>query len=308
MMKDSSNLADLTVIILTYNEEIHIERCIYSVLPLTKSIIVVDSFSTDKTVEIAQALGAETIKHEFINQAEQMNWSLNNLPINSKWVMRLDADEYLEPKLQEELQDLLKTLPEEIEGVYLKRKVIYAGKWIRFGGFYPHILLRLWRNGKACCESRWMDEHMVLAPGAKTITARHDFVDDNLKGITFWTNKHNQYASREAYELLNQKYCFSPCDNQLLVNDDPQAKLKRQIKLGIYAKLPKGGRAFLYFLYRYIIRLGFLDGARGFEWHFLQAFWYRMLVDLKIAELEKESGGDVNELIRLLREKHGLKI
>lgn len=307
-MKISSTLTDLTAIILTYNEEIHIQRCLSAVIPLTNCIFIVDSFSTDKTIEFAQKFGAHTIQHEFVNQAEQMNWALNNLPISSKWVMRLDADEYLEPKLQEELQVLLSSLPEEIKGIYLKRKVIYAGKWIRFGGFYPHILLRLWRNGEARCESRWMDEHIVLTPNSKTIIAKNDFVDDNHKGITFWIAKHNQYASREAVDLLNQKYHFLPIDNQLFNTDNPQAKFRRKIKTEIYSKIPKGLRAFLYFFYRYFIRFGFLDGARGFEWHFMQAFWYRLLVDLKIAELERESGGDIEKLKLLIHEKHGLKI
>lgn len=301
-------IKSLSAVILTYNEAIHIERCVKSLSNLAKEIFVVDSFSSDKTVEIAEALGAKVVKHEFVNQAQQFNWALENLPIQTEWVMRMDADEYLEPALQEELSEMLANLPAEITGIYLKRKVFYAGKWIRYGGFYPHILLRIWRRGSGRCEQRWMDEHIVLEPGAKTITAKNDFVDDNHKGMTFWIAKHNQYASREAVDMLNQKYGLFPADNQLLSQDDPQAKRKRKIKFGFYSKLPKDLRAFLYFLYRYILRFGFLDGPRGFEWHFMQGFWYRLLVDIKIAEIEKESGGNIEEIKRILVEKHGLKI
>jgi glycosyltransferase involved in cell wall biosynthesis len=296
------------VIILTYNEAIHIERCIKSLLRLSKEIFIVDSFSTDNTTQIAESLGAKIVQHEFINYSSQFNWALENLPLQTEWVMRMDADEYLEPSLQKELKDTLADLPADVTGIYLKRKVFYASKWIRYGGFYPHILMRIWRNGSGQCEQRWMDEHLVLKPGAKTITAKNDIVDDNHKGMTFWIAKHNQYASREAVDMLNQKYGLFPVDNQLLDQDDPQAKLKRKIKSRFYSKLPKDLRAFLYFLYRYVLRFGFLDGPRGFEWHFMQAFWYRLLVDIKITELEKESGGNVEKLKTLIRDKHGLII
>ena len=153
-----------------------------------------------------------------------------------------------------------------------------------------------------------MDEHIVLSPGARFVTARGHLVDDNLKGITFWINKHNRYASREAVDLLNTKYPLLDRDEALQVVDDPQAKRKRRIKEKGYARLPVGLRAGLYFIYRYFVCLGFLDGYKGFIWHFMQGFWYRLLVDLKILEIEARSAGEVEKMKEILRKEHGLDL
>jgi hypothetical protein len=222
--------------------------------------------------------------------------------------MRMDADEYLEPEAQEELRERLATVPEEVSGVYVKRKVFFEGQWIRHGGFYPHILLRLWRAPMGRIEQRWMDEHIVLPPGSKTIMLKAHLVDDNLKGLTFWTDKHNRYASREAADLLGSKYHLFEMDDSLKGMDDPQAKRKRVIKERVYSKLPPGLRAFLYFLYRYFLLLGFLDGRKGFSWHFMQAFWYRLLVDMKIMEIEERSQGDIAKMRQVLRDEHGVSL
>lgn len=298
----------LTVIILTYNESLHIKRCIQSLQPIAEKIFVVDSFSTDDTVSIARSLGAEVVQRPWKNYADQFQWAIEHCGAKEGWLMRMDADEYLEPDLQEELPHLLASLPADVTGVYLKRKVFFYGKWIRHGGFYPQVLLRLWRVGTGRIEQRWMDEHIVLPPGAKTVVAKGHLVDDNRKGITFWIDKHNRYASREAVDILNLKYPLLPRDDALKQVEDRQARRKRLLKEKLYARLPVGLRAGLYFLYRYVLRLGFLDGGKGFIWHFLQGFWYRLLVDVKIMELEERSGGDVDELRCLLRAQHGLDV
>ena len=304
----NNTVSDLTTIILTFNEELHIERCIRSIKPVTNRIIIVDSFSTDNTLNIASSLGVEVVKHHFFNYATQFNWALDNLTLNSEWVMRFDADEYMEIELQNELQHILANIDESINGIYFKRKVFFNSKWIRYGGIYPQTLLRIWRTGLGHCEQRWADEHIVLSPGSSTIITKGHIIDDNHKGITFWIEKHNKYASREAVDLLNLKYALFIKDDTLFANADRQAKYKRWIKEKIYARLPLGTRAFLYFIYRYFLRLGFLDGSKGFTWHFLQGYWYRMLVDLKIRELEERSGGDIEKLKQLLRDQHGLNI
>lgn len=299
---------DITVIILTYNEEKHIDRCIHSISDTAKEIFIVDSFSSDQTVEIAKSLGASVWQREFVNHAEQFNWALDNLPIQTEWVMRLDADEYLEPQLVAEIKQVLPQLSDDVHGVYLKRKVLFMGKWIRFGGFYPHILLRIWRRGRARSEQRWMDEHIMVQPGSKTINLRQNMVDDNHKGITFWINKHNSYATREMVEMLNEKYSLLPHDDSIYHIETSQAKTKRVLKSRYYAHIPLGLRSFIYFIYRYILRFGFLDGARGFVWHFLQGFWYRLLVDIKIAEVENRCQGDVELLKQVLEEEYGISL
>lgn len=298
----------LTVVILTHNEEIHIERCIRSLLPIASKIFIVDSFSTDRTVEIAQSLGAVVEQRKWKNYADQFQWGLDNCGAESEWVMRMDADEYLEPGLQHELVRILPNMSVETGGIYIRRKVFFYGKWIRHGGFYPHTLMRIWRNGKGRIEQRWMDEHIVLPPEAKTIMVKEHLVDDNLKGITFWINKHNSYASREMVDLLNNKYALLEKDESLKTVDDPQAKWKRLMKDKVYSRLPVGLRAAVYFFYRYFFRLGFLDGSKGFLWHFMQGFWYRLLVDIKIMEMEERCGGDVEKMKLVLREEHGIKL
>ena len=301
-------MSNLTAILLTYNESLHIERCLRSLTKVTEKVFIVDSFSTDDTVIIARDFGAKIVQRAWINYADQFQWGLDHCDANTEWLMRVDADEYLESDLQIEISTLLGSLSSDVDGVYIKRKVLFYQKWIRYGGFYPQVLLRIWRAGKGRIEQRWMDEHIVLLPGSKTIQAKGHLVDDNLKGITFWIDKHNRYASREAVDILNLKYTLFPRDTALQEVDDPQAKNRRVLKEKVYSRLPIGLRAFYYFIYRYILRLGFLDGVKGFIWHFMQAFWYRLLVDVKIMELEEQSEGDIEKMKRLLREQHGLKI
>lgn len=296
----------LVVVILTHNEAIHIERCIRSLLPVASRIFIVDSFSTDRTVEIAESLGAVVVQRKWKNYADQFQWGLDNCGADGGWVMRMDADEYLEPGLQIELPKVLATLPEDVAGIYIRRKVFFYSQWIRHGGFYPHTLLRAWRQGLGRIEQRWMDEHIVLPPGAKTVMVKEHLVDDNLKGITFWINKHNSYASREMVDLLNNKYSLFPRDEQITETEDPQAKWKRLMKDRVYSRLPIGLRAGLYFFYRYVLRLGFLDGGKGFLWHFMQGFWYRLLVDIKIMEIEEKCQGDVEKIKQVLQQEHGI--
>lgn len=300
--------SSISVIILTHNEEIHIGRCIESLKSIAKNIFVVDSFSTDSTVEIAESLGARVFQHAWKNYADQFQCGLDNCPINTGWVMRMDADEYLEPALQKEIQKRLPSISSDVDGIYLKRKVLFYGQWIRYGGFYPQILLRIWRTGKGRIEQRWMDEHIVLPDGSKTIQFDHDLVDENIKGITFWVDKHNSYATREMVDLMNNKYALFSKDEAVKSFDDPQAKRKRILKDNVYSKLPLGLRSVIYFLYRYIFKLGILDGAKGFVFHVMQGLWYRLLVDVKIMEVESKSKGDVAVLRQILRDEYGIKL
>jgi glycosyltransferase involved in cell wall biosynthesis len=302
-------MINISVIVLTFGEEKHIQRCISSLASVATRVIVVDSYSTDKTIEIAKLNNAEVVQRKWKNYADQFQWGLDQANVKFGWVMRMDADEYLEPDLQREIQETLPTLSEDVIGVYLKRKVFFQEQWIRHGGFYPHTLLRIWRAGIGRIEQRWMDEHIILPPNAKTITLKGHLVDDNLKGVTFWTDKHNRYASREMADILIQKYYPGYGDHALReMNADPQARWKRILKDDIYAKLPVGFRAALYFFYRYFLKLGFLDGRKGFIWHFLQGFWYRLLVDVKVMEVEAQAQSDPHKIKSILLNEYGIEI
>jgi glycosyltransferase involved in cell wall biosynthesis len=279
---------NICIVILTFNEELNIEKCLTQALKITNNIYIVDSYSTDLTLDICKKFGCTIHQNKFVNQAQQLNWAIKNIEFTNEWVLRLDADEYFMPELISEMHSKLDSLNNEICGIFFRRKVYFMDKWIKHGGYYPTLILRAWRNKKAICEERWMDEHMKLLEG-QSITFENDFVDDNKKNLHWWINKHNSYATREAIEQLNSKYNF--LSYQLVVPDlfGTQEQKKRWLKEKIYNTLPLGVKPFIYFFYRYVIKLGFLDGFRGFIFHVLQGFWYRFLVDAKVYEIEKKS-------------------
>ncbi|MDR3571717.1 MAG: glycosyltransferase family 2 protein [Candidatus Pacebacteria bacterium] len=204
-MTKSASGATLATIVLTYNEEIHVVRCMESIRKFCNETFVIDSLSTDRTAALAQGLSAQVVEHSFVTQSQQFQWALDNLPIESEWVMRLDADETLTPELIEEIRRRLPGLPRDVTGVNLKRRHIFLGRWIKHGGRYPLTLLRIWRKGAARIERRWMDEHMVLLHG-RAVTFEHDFSDHNLNDLTFFIDKHNRYATREAIDVLMKRY------------------------------------------------------------------------------------------------------
>ena len=279
--------AVISCIILTYNEEKHIERCIHKARELTDQVWIIDSGSNDKTRQIAESCGAKVIQNPWPgNQADQFNWALENLPIHTEWVLRLDADEYLLPELVSEIKSKIDSLPEDITGIFLKRRVIFLEKWIRFGGYYPTYLLRLWKHKAGKYEAKLMDEHVKLDYG-KTTKFSNDFVDHNLNDLSWWIQKHNHYSDRECDEIMKSKHKADSIKKSSIAR--AQAERKRWYKENIYLKLPLFIRAFLYFIYRYIFQFGFLDGRQGLIWHFLQGFWYRFLVDAKIFEIKKRN-------------------
>jgi len=295
---------NLTILVLTFNEEKHIERCLHSAFQIARQVFVIDSFSTDQTVTLAKSLGAGVEQHEFKNHATQLAWALKNLPINTEWVMRVDADEMITPALAEEIRSRLRTAPSGVDGFLVSLYVRFKGSLIRHGG-YPQWQLRIWRRGKAEIEQRWMDEHMVVKGGGRVEHLKGEYIDDNLNNVTWWTNKHNGYSTREAIDLLNRKYEFLPNvtkDGELT----DQARRKRWLKGNVYVHLPLGLRAFLYFTYRMIIRLGFLDGKRGFTFHFLQGFWYRFLVDVKVREVERRITAEKVDCAEAIRREFGI--
>jgi len=300
-------MLDLSVIILTYNEEIHLQRCIENIKPIAKDIFVVDSFSNDKTIEIAEKLGTEVFQNKWPgNQAEQFNWVLQNIPIQTKWVLRLDADEYLTEELVTELKQRLAELPEHISGVLFKRRHIFLGKWVK-RGTYPVKLLRLFQTGKGVCEQRLMDEHIQLTEG-DAVEFASDFVDHNLNNLDWWTSKHIGYAIREAIDLLDIELgILGNAQAGEKKNLGKQAENKRSTKHK-YAKQPLFFRSFAYFIYRYIFKLGFTEGKEGFLWHFLQGWWYRTLVDAKIFEIKKACGSDKKKILKYIKDNYNISV
>jgi glycosyltransferase involved in cell wall biosynthesis len=289
----------LTVVILTKDEELHIERAIRSVWGIATRIFVADSGSTDRTVEIATGLGAEVRFNPWRNYATQFNWALGQLPADTEWVLRLDADEYVTDALNKEIGTRLPGFGPEVAGVNVGRRMMFLGRPIRHGGLFPIRVLRLFRHGRGHCENRWMDEHITVTGEVANLTG--EIIDDNHNSLTWWTAKHNSYASREVIDLLNLETRFFEQETVAQLRGGGEAGAKRWLKEKVYARLPGGGRAFAYFLYRYFVRLGFLDGAEGLAFHFLQGFWYRFLVDAKLLEVRRymaRTGADANGAVR----------
>ena len=296
-------MQDISVIILTFNEEKHIARCIQSLLSFTNKIYIIDSGSTDKTIEIAENLGAKVTVNQWVNYATQFNFGIETNPFKTKWLMRMDSDEYVLPELSDEINQKLLVIPEEISGMYIKRRVLFFDKWIRHGAYYPIWLLRIWRNGHGICEESWMDEHIKLFQG-KTVQMQQDLVDHNLNNLTWWTQKHNLYAIREVIDLLNIKYNFrdfEAVEPKLL---GTQEQRKRYLKVK-YASFPLFTRPIIYFIYRYFLRMGFIDGKQGLMWHFLQGFWYRFLIDAKIYEIYHRVGRDKKAIMEFFKSEYG---
>lgn len=296
-------MTDVSVIILTHNEEKHIIRCLRSLLSFTDKIFIVDSFSTDRTVEIARSLGAVVVQNAWVNYATQFNFGIEHTPFKTTWLMRMDADEYVMPELADEINRRLVELPTEVGGVYVKRRVFFLNRWMRHGGFYPIWLLRLWRRGDGFCEQVWHDEHIKLTKG-EPIQFEHDIVDHNLNNLTWWTQKHNHYTILEMINLLNYRYQFDQAEKvrpRLFGTQDQRIRYLKEK----YASLPLFTRPILYFIYRYFIRLGFLDGRPGFIWCFLQALWYRFLVDAKLMEISLRVGQDKEAIIDYFRTEYG---
>jgi glycosyltransferase involved in cell wall biosynthesis len=280
--------APLSLIVLTYNEEVNIEHCLESVADWIGEIIIVDSFSTDRTLEICRRYTDKIYQHPFENHGKQVNWALDNIPLTYDWVMQLDADEMVTPELATELCQTLPNLSDDVSGLYAKRRVYFLGRWMRHGDYYPMWLLRVFRRGKARNEE--FEEDRVILLEGRAGYLKHDFIDCNRKGLTFWIDKHNQWAGNEMRDLLalstNDGQEVSPMRIRpsLLAAQDQR---RRWLKRNVYGRAPLFARAFLYFLYRYFLRLGFLDGKEGLIFHFLQGCWYRFLVDAKIYEARK---------------------
>jgi glycosyltransferase involved in cell wall biosynthesis len=284
-------LTDIAVVILTHNEAIHIGRCLRALEGVVREVFIVDSGSTDGTVAIAEGLGATVLHHKWKNYADQFQWGLDNISTDAAWIMRLDADEVIEPDLAARIVAELPLLPADVVGVNIDRKHIFMDRWVRHGGRYPLTLLRIFRRRHGRIEQRWMDEH-ILVEGGRTVHFAGGFADHNLNDLSFFTDKHNKYATREAIDVLNQRLGLFARDVELETDSvSRQAAMKRWIKEKLYNRLPFTVSSLGYFLFRYIVQLGFLDGREGLIYHFLQGYWYRFLVGAKLMELERGIAG-----------------
>lgn len=275
----------ISAIILTFNSEGTLAATLEAASRVSDDIWVVDSFSTDRTREIARERGANVCEHEFVNYSMQRNWAIRNLKLRHDWELHLDADERLSDELISELRGLDKR-PDfaQIDGFFVPRLTRFLGREIRHGGYYPIWHLRLFKRGRGRCEDREYDQHF-LVDGIKE-KLRSPIVDDIQMSIREWMTRHNRWSDAEADEL--EKRTTSRDIVVPRLRGDPIGR-KRYLK-NLYLKCPLLLRAFALFGYRYIIRLGFLDGRQGAYFFALESFCYRMVVDAKLYERSLERG------------------
>ena len=265
-----------TVILLSFNSEDTLGATLGRAREVAEEIIVVDSFSTDGTVALAESYGAKVVQHTFENYGAQRNWAIDNLPIKTEWQLHLDADEVMDA----ELVAAILALPDEPEhaGYFVPRYVRFLGRVLRHGGMSPTWHLRLFRSSVGRCEDRKYDQHFLLREGTAGKLSG-GMVDNIAMSLSEWTARHNRWADGEVAELDTKQ------ESGRLVADPKgnPAQRKRALREK-YNNLPLFVRPFALFGYRFFFKLGFLDGTEGFIFWVLQTFWFRFLIDAKIWE------------------------
>ena len=297
-------MIDLTVYILVFNEEAHIERAITNALKLTNNIAVIDSYSTDKTVEIAQRLGASIYQYEWKKDStwsKKMNWAIDNVILSTNWFMRLDADEYMTDEFIVKIREVFLKIESNISAISVNRREYFMGKWMKHGGVYPKTMIRIIKKGKALFENRLLDEHVEIIEG-EVLYLNIDICDDRKISLAEWTLKHNIYSNLEAIMLLQKEY-----DINLSTESSKKLDKKNKIKRGkkdLYSKLPLFWRVWILFFYRFIIKMAFLDGKEGFLYALFQCLWYRSLADAKLMEIKYSLNNDDVKIKSFLKEKY----
>jgi len=280
--------APVAAVVLTLNEERNLPGCLASLAGWVREIFVVDSGSTDGTLAIAREAGATVFQHPFEHYGAQRNWAIDNLPIAAPWTLHVDADERITPELCESITAALargSASLGQIDGFLVSRRTMFMGRWIRHGGHYPAWHLRLVRTGAARCEDRLYDQHFYVAGAVQKLQG--DLIDTLTPDLATFTARHLRWAALEAAEQEAPADAVGRIRGKLATDN---AIERRRWLRDWYARLPLFVRPTAYFLYRYIVRLGFLDGRAGLVFHVLQGFWFRFLVDALIFERRVRRG------------------
>ena len=274
-----TRIAPVAAVVLTYNEEQNLPDCLASLAGWVQQLFVVDSGSTDRTVEIAQQAGAIVLAHPFEHYGAQRNWAIDHLPIDAPWTLHIDADERITPDLRASITAALAAPANRVDGFLVSRRTLFMGRWIRHGGHYPAWHLRLMRTGVGRCEDRLYDQHFYVSGAVQKLQG--DLIDTLTPDVATFTARHLRWAALEAAEHEAPPDSHGRIRGRLATDN---AIEQRRWWRDWYARLPLFVRPTAYFLYRYIVRLGFLDGRAGLVFHVLQGFWFRFLVDALILE------------------------
>jgi glycosyltransferase involved in cell wall biosynthesis len=268
-----------SIYILTYNEELDIADCIESA-SVSDDIIVVDSFSTDQTIEIASRYPVRIVQHQFESHGKQRTWMLENILTKYEWVYILEADERMTPELFAEC--LAATKRQDRIGYYVAERVIFMGKWIRHSTQYPRYQLRLFQKGKVWFDDYGHTEREVCDGTTGFLQETYPHYTSG-KGLSRWIDKHNRYSSDEAAETIRQLTQGQVKWKSLLLGKS-EVERRRALK-DLSLRLPC--RPLIRWIYMYFFLGGFLDGKAGFTWCTLQAF-YEYLILLKVEEIRQE--------------------
>jgi glycosyltransferase involved in cell wall biosynthesis len=280
--RSRSARAPISVIVLTYNEERNLPDCLAALAGWVEQLFVVDSGSTDRTVAIARDAGAIVVEHPFEHYGAQRNWAIDHLPITSPWTLHVDADERITPELRTAITAALAKQSDQssaVSGYLVSRRTMFMGRWIRHGGHYPAWHLRLMRTGAGRCEDRLYDQHFYVSGAVQKLQG--DLIDTLTPDVATFTARHLRWAALEAAEHDAPPDAEGRIRGRLATDN---AIEQRRWLRDWYARLPLFVRPTVYFLYRYFVRLGFLDGRAGLVFHVLQGFWFRFLVDTLILE------------------------
>lgn len=267
----------ISIVFLTFNCEKTILRSVDAALQVSNDVHAVDSFSTDRTVELLRQRDVTVTSHPFEHYGAQRNWAIANLPLKHGWELHLDADEELTPELIAELKAIKNRLPEDIDGYFVPRLPSFLGRRIYHGGMYPIWHMRLFRRGKGHCEERKYDQHFYV--DGKTDRLKGPMIDYVCDSLSEWVNRHNRWADAEVEELFSGER-HGRIQGVASGNPVEQKRFWR----GLYDRFPLFVRPVLLFFYRFVFRMGFLDGIEGFIFFVLKDFWFRFLVDAKTFE------------------------
>lgn len=283
-------------IILTYNEEMHLPRLLQSITGLHAPTFVLDSGSTDRTIEIAEKFGATVQQHAFENHPKQWDFALKHFPVTTPWVICLDADQVVTSELKTLLLNFDPAKYADVEGIYFNRKNYFKGRWLRYGGYYPLYLLKMFRYGVGYSDLNENMDHRFVVPGRTVVWKQGHIIEENLKenDITFWIAKHNRYSDLLAQEEVERMKGLRTQTIKPRFWGTPYERIAWLKRL--WWKTPRHIRPYLYFIHRFIFKFGFLDGRTGRMFHFMHALWFRKLVDVKIDELlEREKQHEIKK-------------
>ncbi len=293
----------LTVVILTFNEEANINRCLDSLQGVKAPVFVVDSYSTDRTLTILEERGVTYVQHSFQNYAAQRNWAQENTPFGGEWVLHLDAGERLTPAMVTWINESFDPGKPGVDGYMFARRAIFMDRWIKHGGYHPIYHLRLYRKHLGHCENKVYDQHFVVEGVTELADKNADLEDGVMSSLRDFTVSHARWAVFEAVESILAEKETGEVNARLLGNP---IERKRWLKSRVFQRSPLFLRSFLYLFHRYIIKLGFLDGKEGLIFHFLQGFWFRFLVDSTIFEIKREM--KTRTLEEVVKEKYDLDV